>query len=83
MSDVEKGKRNLSDERIQSIAELLQISPIALLKTAAKDRGKVTLDVSSSDAESLEVAVLLSQMWGRVPKGILEPLLNSLKESQK
>lgn len=78
LSDVENGRRPLSDERIRQAAEFLGVDPMPLLEVATKDRGKITLDIDVSDERRFRAAMLLSVNWPHIPKSTIDYLLKEL-----
>lgn len=75
LSDVENGRRTLSDARIRIAARYLGVDPLPLLEMAVKDRGKIVLDTSHLTKKQLRAAMLLSANWPHIDK-----LLSNLKE---
>ena len=63
LSDVEVGRRDpLSDARIHEVADFLDADPLPLLVAASRERGRVTIDVSDQDENSVRVVMMLA-MW--------------------
>lgn len=81
LSDVENGRRPLSNDRICTAAKHLGVDPFPLLELATKDRGRIVLDTSSLNKKQLRAATLLSMSWPNVPGTTVEHLLSNLKES--
>lgn len=79
LSDVENGRRNLSDDRIQDLADFLGVPAMPLLEMAAQDRGKVTLDLNGADPKRFELALLLGRAWPNVPNEVIDPLIAELR----
>jgi len=79
LSDVENGRRPLSENRIKAAAKHLDADPLPLLELAAKDRGKIVLDVTTLDDKRLRVAMLLMAAWPNVSDTTVDYLLRNLK----
>lgn len=64
LSDVENGRRPLSEDRIYIVAKFLGVSVLPLLELAARDRGKVILPIGAAlDPRQLRAATMLSMNW--------------------
>lgn len=82
LSDVENGRRPLSDDRIKQAAHFLGVDALPLLEIATRDRGKIVLDISTlPDDRRLRAVMLLSMNWPNVPAATVDYLLRNLKES--
>lgn len=80
LSDVENGRRPLSDERIVQLAEYLHTDVLPLLELASLYRGKITLDISGSTGQQIRAALLLAQAWPNVPGATVDRLITELKD---
>ena len=81
LSDVENGRRPLSDERIETLAAHLGADPLPLKILASKYRGKIELDISGSSQQEIEAALVLARSWRQVPAATVNHILTELKKS--
>jgi transcriptional regulator with XRE-family HTH domain len=79
LSDVENGRRSLSDLRIRRAAKFLKADTLSLLEAATKDRGRVVLETDKLDGRKLRVAMLLSMSWPKIPAETVSYLLATLE----
>ncbi len=78
LSDVEKGRRPLSEERIRIAAKFLKTDLISLLEVATKDRGKITLEFDASlNPSVLRAMTRLAMNWPKLPRATVKHLLDT------
>jgi transcriptional regulator with XRE-family HTH domain len=80
LSDVEKGRRPLSDERIRKAAKRLGVDLMPLLELATRDRGKIVLEFGKKvDPKLLRAITLLSMNWPALSQASVNQLLAVFK----
>lgn len=79
LSDVENGRRQLSDDRIRKAAEFLGADPEPMLELATQDRGKIVLDTSNLSTTQIRAAMQFVAVLPTLTADKAEHLLSSFR----